>query len=94
MIWSELVAAVAEHSQLEHAQAKAALRALCAVIQGEVANCGGVTLPGVATIACKSLPARRVRNPITGGTVQRPAERKVVVRALRALKQAAKVDTP
>jgi DNA-binding protein HU-beta len=66
--------------------AGAALDALTDIITKEVADGGSVTLPGVGKIYCRERPERMVRNPATGDTIKKPADKVVKITIAKALK--------
>ncbi len=86
MTKTQLVAALAEDMGADKKTAGAALDALCGLIAKEVADGGAVTLPGVGKIYCRERPERMVRNPATGETFPKPADRVVKVTVAKALK--------
>lgn len=57
-------------------------------ILSEVAKGGGVTIPGIVKISAKHRPARTVRNPGTGKTIEKEADRRVAATPLKAIKDA------
>jgi len=93
---SQLVAMVAEKSGLNKKQAAAALDALNAVVTGQLGKKGPgeVTIPGLLKVLVKNVPAKPARegkNPFTGEMQifkAKPASKKVVARAVKALKDA------
>jgi DNA-binding protein HU-beta len=86
MTKTQLVAALAEHMGSDKKHASAALDALSEVITREVAAGGSVTLPGVGKIYCRERPERMVRNPATGDTIKKPADKVVKITVAKALK--------
>ena len=88
MTKTQLVAALAEAMGSDKKSAAAALDAISAVVTNEVAAGGTVTLPGVGKVYCKSRPERQVRNPATGETMTKPADKQVKVTIAKALKDA------
>lgn len=66
--------------------AGAALDAVCDIITSEVSAGGAVTLPGVGKIQCRARPERQVRNPATGETFTKPADKVVKMTIAKALK--------
>ncbi|PCD76369.1 HU family DNA-binding protein [Pseudothioclava arenosa] len=88
MTKTQLVAALAEAMGSDKKSAAAALDAISAVVTNEVAAGGAVTLPGVGKVYCKSRPERQVRNPATGETMTKPADKQVKVTIAKALKDA------
>ncbi len=86
MTKAQLVAAIAEEAGSDKKSAAAGLEALLAIITKEVAAGGAVTLPGVGKIYCRERPERTVRNPATGETMQKPADKVVKMTIAKALK--------
>jgi DNA-binding protein HU-beta len=86
MTKTQLVAAVAEAMGGDRKTAGAAIEALASVVTAEVARGGAVTLPGIGKVMCRSRPERTVRNPATGATMTKPADRQVKISIARALK--------
>ena len=84
---SELVAALAEKMDASKAVATAAVDGLCEIITSEVSGGGAVTLPGVGKIASRDRAARTVRNPSTGASIQKPADKVVKMTVAKALKE-------
>ncbi|MFT4150305.1 MAG: HU family DNA-binding protein [Paracoccaceae bacterium] len=87
MTKTQLVAALAEAMGSDKKTAGAALDAIASVVAREVAAGGAVTLPGLGKVACKARPERQVRNPATGETVTKPADKQVKVTVAKALKE-------
>lgn len=83
---TELVAAIAEAMGSDKKTANAALEAISTVVTKEVATGGAVTLPGIGKVSCKERPERQVRNPATGATMTKPADKQVKVTIAKALK--------
>ncbi|NYS25862.1 HU family DNA-binding protein [Rhodobacteraceae bacterium 2376] len=86
MTKTQLVAAIAEKMGTEKKTASAALDAITDIITEEVSNGGAVTLPGIGKIACRARPERQVRNPATGETMTKPADKAVKMTIAKALK--------
>jgi DNA-binding protein HU-beta len=86
MTKSQLVAALAEQTDLDKASANRALDALTKIVTDEVAAGGQVTLPGLGKFACRSRPERMVRNPATGEQMKKPADRVAKVTISKQLK--------
>ena len=86
MTKTQLVAAIAEEMSIDKKTANAALDAINSIVAREVAAGGAVTLPGIGKIACKERPERQVRNPATGETLTKPADRQVKFTVAKALK--------
>jgi DNA-binding protein HU-beta len=88
MTKTQLVATLAEEMGSDKKTANAALDAIAAIVSREVAAGGAVTLPGIGKVACRARPERQVRNPATGETLTKPADRAVKVTIAKALKDA------
>lgn len=86
MTKTQLVAAIADAMGADKKMAGAALDALVEVVTREVAAGGSVTLPGLGKVACKARPERQVRNPATGETMTKPADKQVKFAIAKALK--------
>lgn len=84
-----LVAAMAEGMGTTHKVARAALDTLSAIVADEVSRGGTILLPGIAKIAVRSRAERTVRNPATGETMLKPADKTVKASVVKALKDAA-----
>lgn len=88
MTKAQLVAALAEASEMDKKSAGRALDALSEIVTKEVAAGGAVTLPGIGKVACRERPERMVRNPATGAQMLKPADRSVKFTLVKALKDA------
>lgn len=88
MTKTQLVATLAEEMGADKKIAAAALDSIAAIVSREVAAGGAVTLPGIGKVACRARPERQVRNPATGETLTKPADRAVKVTIAKALKDA------
>ena len=86
MTKTQLVAALADQMGSDKKTAGAALDAIAAVVATEVAAGGAVTLPGLGKVVCRARPERQVRNPATGETVTKPADKQVKFSIAKALK--------
>jgi len=86
MTKTQLVAALAEQMGSDKKTAGAALDAIAVVVATEVAAGGAVTLPGLGKVVCRARPERQVRNPATGETVTKPADKQVKFSIAKALK--------
>ncbi len=86
MTKTQLVAAMADAMGSDKKTASAALDAIAEVVAREVAAGGSVTLPGVGKVVCRARPERQVRNPATGETMTKPADKVVKVSIAKALK--------
>jgi DNA-binding protein HU-beta len=86
MTKTQLVAAVAEAMGADRKTASAAMEAIAAVVAREVAAGGTVALPGLGKMACKARPERQVRNPRTGDTVTKAADKQVKFAIAKSLK--------
>ncbi|GAB4263356.1 MAG: HU family DNA-binding protein [Pararhodobacter sp.] len=88
MTKTQFVATLAEEMGSDKKTAAAALDAIAAVVAREVAAGGAVTLPGIGKVFCRDRPEREVRNPATGETMTKAADRTVKVTIAKALKDA------
>ncbi len=86
MTKTQLVAALAEEMGTDKKSANAALEAITTLITREVSAGGAVTLPGVGKIYCRERPERQVRNPATGETFTKEADKVVKMTIAKALK--------
>jgi DNA-binding protein HU-beta len=86
MTKTQLVAALADAMEADKKTATAALDAIASVVAREVSAGGSVTLPGLGKVACKARPERQVRNPATGETMTKPADKQVKFAIAKALK--------
>ena len=87
MTKTQLVAALAEEMGADKKTASSALDAIATVVAREVAGGGAVTLPGIGKVQCRARPERQVRNPATGETMTKPADKVVKVSVAKALKE-------
>lgn len=85
----ELVAAVAEASDLEQKTVDAVLRGLQSTLEGAAASGEKVSVPGFFSLAVGQRAEREGRNPATGETIKIPAAKTVKFTAGSALKDAA-----
>lgn len=88
MTKTQLLAAVADAMGSDKKTAGAALDAIAAVVTREVTSGGAVTLPGLGKVVCRARPERQVRNPATGETVTKAADKQVKFTIAKALKDA------
>jgi DNA-binding protein HU-beta len=86
MTKTQLIAALAEAMGADKKTASAALDAISAVVSREVAAGGAITLPGLGKMACRARPERQVRNPATGESVTKAADKQVKFTIAKALK--------
>ncbi|MBL4915922.1 HU family DNA-binding protein [Tabrizicola sp. DMG-N-6] len=86
MTKTQLIAAVAEEMGGDKKSAGAAMDAIAAVVAREVAAGGAVTLPGLGKVACRARPERQVRNPATGETMTKAADKQVKFTIAKVLK--------
>lgn len=87
---TELVAQIAENSDLNKTQAAAALSATIDAVTGALAKGDTVALPGFGTFSVKERAARTGRNPATGAELKIPASRAPGFKAGKTLKDAVK----
>lgn len=86
MTKTQLIAALAEEMGTDKKMATAALDAVAALVTREVAAGGAITLPGLGKMACRARPERQVRNPATGETMTKAADKQVKFTIAKALK--------
>ena len=89
---SELIAALAEKTELSKKDAEKALNAFVDVTAGALAKGDKVQLIGFGTFDVKKRPARMARNPRTGAEIKIAASKAPAFKAGKALKD--KVNTP
>ncbi|HEY3736357.1 MAG TPA: HU family DNA-binding protein [Jatrophihabitans sp.] len=85
----ELVAAVADASELEQKTVDSVLRGLQATLESAAAKGEKVSVPGFFALSVGKRAAREGRNPATGETIKIPAANTVKFAAGSALKDAA-----
>ena len=83
---TQLIAALAEEMGTDKKAAGAALDAIATLVSREVAAGGAITLPGLGKMACRERPERQVRNPATGETMMKAADKQVKFTIAKALK--------
>ncbi len=86
MTKTQLLAALADAMGSDKKTANAALEAISTVVTREVTSGGAVTLPGLGKILCRERPERQVRNPATGETVTKAADKQVKFTIAKSLK--------
>ena len=86
MTKTQLLAALADAMGSDKKTANAALEAISAVVTRAVTSGGAVTLPGLGKILCRERPERQVRNPATGETVTKAADKQVKFTIAKSLK--------
>jgi DNA-binding protein HU-beta len=86
MTKTQLIAALAEAMGSDKKTASSALDAISSVVSREVAAGGAITLPGLGKMACRARPERQVRNPATGESVTKAADKQVKFTIAKALK--------
>ena len=86
MTKTQLVAALADAMGSDKKTATAALDGIASVVAREVTAGGAVALPGLGKVSCKARPERQVRNPATGETMTKPADKQVKFAIAKALK--------
>ena len=87
---SEVVAAVADKTNLSQSAVNQAIDALFEVVSGAVAKGDKVTIPGFLSFERTNRAARTGRNPQTGATIQIAASKSVKISAGSKLKAAVK----
>jgi len=83
---SELVAAIAEQTELSKKDAEKALASFVDVVSTELAQGGKIQLVGFGTFDVAERSAREGRNPQTGATMKIPASKAPRFKAGKALK--------
>ena len=91
MTRTQFLAALADAMGSDKKTANAALDAIAVVVAREVATGGAVTLPGLGKIVCRARPERQVRNPATGETVTKAADKQVKFTIAKTLKDSVNV---
>ena len=86
MTKTQLVSALSEAMGADKKTAGAALDAIAEIVAREVAAGGAVTLPGLGKVVCRARPERQVRNPATGATMTKAADKQVKFTIAKALK--------
>ena len=87
---TELVAAVAEKTELTKKDATKAVEAVFETIQETLANGEKVQLIGFGNFEVRDRAARKGRNPQTGEEIEIPASKVPAFKAGKALKEAVK----
>jgi len=87
MTKAQIIADVAEKTEISKAQAKATLEALAELAYAGAAD--GFTIPGIGKLIIVDRAARKGRNPATGEEIQIPAKRVLKFRIAKAAKDAA-----
>lgn len=83
---TELVAAIADKTELSKKEAEKALKAFTDVIAEELAKGEKIQLVGFGTFEVSERAAREGRNPMTGETIQIAASKTPKFKAGKALK--------
>ena len=83
---AELVAAIAEKSELSKKDAEKALKAFTEVVTEELKKGNKIQLVGFGTFEVAKRAAREGRNPQTGATMSIPASKAPKFKAGKALK--------
>ncbi len=84
----ELIEALEDASGQSKAACEAVLDALPSVLLDSLKNGGSTTLPGFVKIDAKKRDAREMRNPATGGTVNKPAQMVPAIKPTKPFKEA------
>ena len=87
MTKTQLISALADETGSDKKTAGVALDGMISIISREVSAGGAVTLPGVGKIYCRERPARTVRNPATGATMNKDADKVVKMTIAKARKE-------
>ncbi len=91
---SELIDAIAAHSELSKADAGRALNGFIAAVTDAMKREDDVVLVGFGTFSVKERAAREGRNPSTGETIQIAASKSVGFKAGKALKESVNPAKP
>ena len=83
---TELVAAIAEKTELSKKDAEKALKAFTDVVAEEIKKGEKIQLGGFGTFEVAERPARTGRNPMTGKTIEIAASKSPKFKAGKALK--------
>ena len=83
---TELVAAIAEKTELSKKDAEKALKAFTDVVAEELKKGEKIQLVGFGTFEVSERPARTGRNPMTGKTIEIAASKSPKFKAGKALK--------
>ena len=83
---TELVAAIAENTELSKKDAEKALKAFTDVVAEELKKGEKIQLVGFGTFEVAERPARDGRNPLTGKAMKIPASKSPKFKAGKALK--------
>ena len=83
---TELVAAIAEKTELSKMDAEKALKAFTDVVAEELKKGEKIQLVGFGTFEVAERPARTGRNPMTGKTIEIAASKSPKFKAGKALK--------
>ena len=84
----ELIKALEEASGQSRSACEAVVDALPKVLLSAVQSGDSVTLPGFVKIDAKKRDAREMRNPATGGTVNKPAQMVPAIKPTKPFKDA------
>lgn len=90
MTKADLIAKIAEKSELTKADAERALNACLASIEDILVNEGKLTLTGFGSFVVEKRKERKGRNPQTGQEITIPAAKVVKFRPGKLLKEAVK----
>ena len=72
---AELIASIAQRTNLSRSDARAAVEAMVSTIKAAMKNGDKVSLVGFGTFSAPTRPARNGRNPRTGEAIRIPARR-------------------
>lgn len=87
---SELVAAIANSTNLSKAAAEKALNGFIGAVGGSLSKGEGVTLVGFGSFSVSERAARNGRNPVTGKPIRIPAKKTVKFKSGKGLVLAVK----
>ncbi len=87
---ADIVAKIAETTEMTKASAEASLNALIGIIEDTLAKEGKITFTGFGTFSVLDRKARTGRNPQTGKAIKIAASKAVKFKAGKNLQEAAK----
>jgi len=83
---AQLLEALSNELGVDKKSAGATLEAICNVVIKEVVGGGSVTLPGIGKLSCRERPERMVRNPATGESIKKDADKVVKMTIAKSLR--------
>ncbi|MDR0355735.1 MAG: HU family DNA-binding protein [Deltaproteobacteria bacterium] len=86
MTKAELVAKLAEDTEMTQTQASKVLNTLLSIITDEIKDSGSISLAGLGSFSCVDRAERKGFNPLTKEPIMIPASRTVKFKPAKALK--------